>query len=150
MTTEGWLGGQCGRGRALTKLPAPGAVLVRSPAPPSMAVETAVDVRPGPAATFDGDRLRLPLQVTDGEVRRRFGRSELAAVEETVADLLRASGSVAVRFGDRAACRRVLPTASLGAIERRLLGATRREGATLVTWTSERPRDRSRYDAVIE
>lgn len=150
MTTGGWPEGQGGRERALTKLPAAGSVLVRSPAPPDVAVDVRVDVRPGTAATFDGDRLRFPFRVTDGEVRQRFGRDELPALEGAIADLLEDADSAAVRFGDRAACRRILPAASLDAVERRLLAATRREGRTLVAWTAEQPRAGSRYDAVID
>lgn len=150
MTTGRWPGGRGERGRALTKLPASGAILVRSSTPPAVAVDAHVDVRPGPAATFDGDRVRLRFRVSDGEVRHRFGRDEPAAIEEAIEGLLREADSAAVRFGDRATCRRVLPRASLEAIERRLLAAARKGGGTLVAWTAERPRERSRYDVVID
>lgn len=133
--------------RVLTTVPRPGAVLVASVEAPAVPGHRCVDVRPGPVATFDGDRIVLPLTVRCGDVRRRFARHEIPALEEAVSSLLRRDGA-AVRFGDRAACRRVLPTA---AVERRLAAAARREGETLVTWTSEEPDATApeRYDVVL-
>lgn len=135
-------------GRVLTTVPRPGAVLVTCPEAPTVAGRRSVDVVPGPVATFDGDRVALPLHVRCGDRRRRFARHELADVEALVTALLRRDGPAVVRFGDRAACRRVLPTAAL---ERRLGAAARRAGETLVTWTSEAPLARSPglYDAVL-
>ena len=57
-----------------------------------------------------------------------------------------------LRFGDRAACRRMLPDPSVDAIERRLVAAARRGAATLVTWTTgdARPEDGRTYDVVLD
>ena len=60
--------------------------------------------------------------------------------------------SVDVRFGDRAACRRLLGGVTTAAIERRLAATASAAEATLVTWT-HRPRrelDGRPYDVVDE
>ena len=168
MTTGGgsdeW-GGSAGRGeaRVLTKLPDRGTVLVRSDGPPAVPTNRCVDVRPGPFATFDGDRLRLSLSVRRGDELGRFGRHELPAVERAVASFLAGDpaggGSLAgepgpevVRFGDRAACRNCLPAPAVAAIERRLGAVARRRAGALLTWTSEAPRrvDYRTYDVVVD
>lgn len=147
-------------GVAVTKLPARGTVLVGSRAPPEVPTERCVDVRPGPVATFDGDRLEMSLSVLCGDDRRRFGRRELAAVERAVASLLVDAGRAAagnpgpevVRFGDRAACQSLLPTPAATAIERRLFAVASRRSGTLLTWTSAAPRagDYRTYDVVLD
>lgn len=200
----------------VTRLPSRGSVLVRSPSTPVVPGWRCVDVRPGPFATFDGDRFRTSLSVqADGE-RRRFDRWELADVEDAIAAFLgdgeppsgcqpppaapsdRALWPVdlddrqsvegrerpaveddelrlvdwdgshvvgrdglqvvdgderrAVRFGDRAACRRLLPGAAVDAIERRLGAAATRASAALLTWTSDGPRpgDHRTHDVVLD
>ena len=136
MPIEARPNGDGGRGALLTTVPRPGTVLLRSPSPPEVAVERCVDVRPGAAATFDGDRLWLPIQVRHDGERQRFERHELPSVGAAVARVLRRDGAAAIRFGDRSTCRRLLPAPVLEAIERRLAGIARREGETLVTWSA--------------
>ena len=145
---------------AVTKLPARGTVLVGARAPPEVPTERCVDVRPGPVATFDGDRLELSLTVVRGDERRRFTRHELPALERTVASLLVDAGRAAardrvpevVRFGDRAACRNVLPSPAVTTIERRLGAVACQLSGTLLTWTSAGPgsADYRTYDVVID
>ena len=162
MTTGGATAGRDGP-RVVTKLPDRGTVLVRSDAPPAVPTDRCVDVRPGPVATFDGDRLRLSLSVSRGDERRRFGRHELPAVERAVASFLaedaRGGGPTAsdrspelVRFGDRAACRNCLPAQAVAAIERRLGAVARRRSGALLTWTTGYPRrvDHDSYDVVVD
>ena len=158
MTTED--GPAAPDGLAVTKLPARGTVLVRSRAPPEVPTDRCVDVRPGSFATFDGDRLEMSLSVVYGSERRRFGRGELPAVEHAVASLLVDAGRAGaddrdpevVRFGDRAACRTLLPRPAAAAIERRLFAVASRRAGTLLTWTSRKPRavDYRTYDVVLD
>ena len=136
----------------LTRLPRPGWVLVSSPTTPAVPRGRCVDVRPGAAATFDGDRVWMPLLVTGAGERHRLDRSELPALEDVVLGLLETGRVDTVRFGDRAAYRRALSAAAVRAIERRLLSAARRTRATLLTWTGHVPRneDYRRYDVVVQ
>ena len=162
MTTGGEAAGRDGP-RVVTKLPDRGTVLVGSDAPPAVPTDRFVNVRPGPVATFDGDRLRLSLSVRRGDDRRRFGRHELPAVERAVASLLAESaadgrppandrGPEVVRFGDRSAFRAVLSTPAAVMIERRLGAVARRRSGTLLTWTTDAPRaaDYRTYDVVLD
>lgn len=132
------------RATVMTKLPDRGSMLVRASAPPAVPTGRCVDVRPGPFATFDGDRFQFSLSVRAGERRRQFDRWELPAIGEAVAASLRDIGTAddqvtepaVVRFGDRAALRRLLPTASVDAIERQLAAAVARESGVLLAWSS--------------
>lgn len=206
MTTEDGPSVPDGRARVVTRLPSRGSVLVRSPSTPVVPGWRCVDVRPGPFATFDGDRFRSSLSVRSGGEHRRFDRWELAAVEDAIAAFLgdgepadgkdspptassdrdpppvdtddrsgvagperpvvaedglrvknRDGGRVfeerrVVRFGDRAACRRLLPDAAVDSIERRLGAAASRASAALLTWTSDEPRtvDHRSHDVVLD
>ena len=156
------------RAREVTRLPDRGAVLVRSAGPPRVPADRCVDVRPGPFATFDGERFRTSLTMSVGDRRRRFAMSALPAVEDAVVAALGGEGSsgagghepetaggehrAVLRYGDRAACRRTLPDPAAEAIERRLAAAADRASSTLVTWTTgdPLPGDGRRYDVVLD
>lgn len=133
--------------------PDPGAraVLVRSRAPPELPALECVDVRPGPAAVFDGDRVRLSLSVAAGARRARVGWHDFAELEAALTRCLPPGASAAVRFGDRSACRAALGPARVAAVERRLVSTARRERVALVTWTGAPPHadDYRTYDAVV-
>lgn len=168
MTTEDGPAGRSARSTTVTTLPSGGRVLVRSAGVPAVPTERCVDVRPGPFATFDGDRLRSPVSVSGEDGRRRFARDELPAMEDAVVAFLRDGGptpgderdptdagghaGAVVRFGDRAACRRSLPDAAVETLERRLGVAAGRGGAALLTWTTAPPRpvDYGTYDVVLD
>lgn len=129
----------------------PGAVLVRSPAPPEVPSERCVDVRPGSVAAFDGAHVRLSLWVTDGRRRAPVGWRDRSALVRFVTAALQGTTGATVRFGDRALCRRVLGPAGVGAVERRLAAAARDHGATLVTWTAAPGgRGERAYDRVLD
>lgn len=127
------------------------AVLIVAPEPPELPSLDCVDVRPGPVAAFDGDRVGLSLTVVAEGVHRKIRWSALAELDATVARALPSGPDAVIRFGDRAACRSVLGDARLATVERQLVAVARREGATLVTWTGAPPRDTDvqAYDTVI-
>ena len=144
----------------VTTLPGRGTVLVRSPAPPEVPTDRCVDVRLGPVVTFDGDHLGMSLAVVRGSERRRVERRDLRALERAVASLLVDARLTAtdqrnpevVRFGDRAACRSLLPPPAATAVERQLFAVASRRSGTLLTWTSTAPRpaDYRTYDVVLD
>lgn len=90
---------------------------------------------PGPSGPGSDERSANDRATGDGE-SDAVGRAERAVL----------------RFGDRAACRRMLPDPSVDAIERRLEAAARRGAATLVTWTTgdAQPEDARTYDVVLD
>lgn len=127
-------------------------VLVCSAAGPPVGAERCVDVRPGVVATFDGDRVRLPLVVSGPEHRVRVAWIDHQGLDDAVSSKLAADPAEVVRFGDRSACRRLLGRVNTASVERRLAATARRAGAALVTWTA-RPRsdvDCQPYDVVVE
>lgn len=139
-------------GRTGRDPPPAGTTLVHSSNPPGAPSDGWVDVRPGLVATFDGDRVRLPLVVAAGRHRTAVGWTAGAELEATVATALRRTDTAAVRFGDRHACRTAVGAAGVAAIERRLAAVARREWASLITWTGASPRegDYRTYDTVVE
>lgn len=111
-----------------------------------------MDVRPGHAATFDGDRVRLPLSVTGAGRRRRIAWIDRRGLDVTVTSMLGPDTAGVVRFGDRSVCRRLLGRVNTASVERRLAATARAAGALLVTWT-DRPRrevDSTWYDVVVD
>lgn len=116
-------------------------VLVRSPTPPSVASDLCVDVRPGAAATFDGDHVRFPLSVVDDESVARLDWSDLSGLEAVVEARLRGEHSATIRFGDRSMCQTAIGADGVAAVERRLASVARRAQARLVTWTRATPSD---------
>jgi hypothetical protein len=129
----------------------PRAVLIRSPAPPELPAIECIDIRPGAAATFDGDRVQLSLSVRAEDHRRCIGWRDFAALETALTRVLPLESAAVVRFGDRSACRAALGPDRVAAVERQLVATVRREGAVLVTWTGAPPRDADYrvYDAVV-
>lgn len=127
-------------------------VLVRATTPPSLPTGRCVDVRPAAFATFDGDRVRFALTVTDGSVRERVDWADPAGLEAAVTSALGPRTGAAVRYGDRLAIRTVLDTDRTRAIERQLEATAAAHGATLVTWTSGEPRpvDHRTCDLVVD
>lgn len=111
----------------------------RSTEPPPVGDAPVIDVRPGAAASFDGDRVRLTLWVVGGGRRSRVPWARLAELEATVTAELGRGPATVVRFGDRAACRAALGPAGVAAVERRLAAAARAAGARLVTWSGDPP-----------
>jgi hypothetical protein len=127
-------------------------VLVCSAAAPPLGAEGCVDVRPGAVATFDGDRVRLPLAVSTPGHRVRVAWIDHRGLDDAVSRMLAADTAEVVRFGDRAACRGLLGRANTATVERRLAATARAAAATLVSWT-DRPRsevDSRPYDVVVE
>lgn len=132
-------------------LAAGAAVLVRAAAPPPVD-ERVVDVVPGAAATFDGDRVRGALVVSapDPGPRERHARAELPAALAATRRLLREHDATVLRLGNRAALAAFRQAAAVGRIERRFAAAADAEGASLLTWTDREPRgDDGLYDAVV-
>lgn len=126
-------------------------MLVCSAAPP-LGAERCVDVRPGAVATFDGTRVRLPLTVSTPGRRVQVAWIDHHGLDDAVSSMLAAETAGVVRFGDRAACRRLLGRANTATVERRLAATARAAAATLVSWT-DRPRsevDGRSYDVVVE
>lgn len=137
---------------ALADLPAAGQILVRSDTPPAVPSEQYIDVRTGGVATFDGERVRLPLWISDGRDRVSIDWSELGKLDATVAGRLRGGTVEVIRFGGRASCRLAVGSAGVASIERRLAETARDARATLVTWTVAAPRDGDyrTYDEVLD
>lgn len=130
--------------------PFPATVLVRDDAPPTVFGYRCVDVRPGTLATFDGDRVSLPLTVRTGARETRVSWRDVDGLEHAVADYLGGPKPTILRFGDRAACRAALGSAGVGTIERRLAATARAGRAVLLTWTTaDGDRDVRGYDAVV-
>ncbi|MFB6354744.1 MAG: hypothetical protein ABEJ92_11750 [Halobacteriales archaeon] len=130
--------------------PFPATVLVQCTDPPSVFGYRCVDVRPGTLATFDGDRVSLPLTVRTESRRTRVSWRDVDGLERAVAGYLVGSEPTVLRFGDRAACRAALGPAGVGTIERRLAATARAGRAALLTWTTaEGDREVRGYDAVI-
>lgn len=136
----------------LTKLPGPGTVLVRAEEPPLTAAPSAVDVRPGPHAVFDGLRHHGTVHVRTDDGGEAFDTAALGSVGESVGRALDERGVDVVRFGDRASCHAVWPRATVVALERVLRRAAVGQGTTLVTWTSGAARrtDGAAYEVVID
>lgn len=151
MTTEGARRPGGGERPVLVDVPSAGRVLVRSTRPPEVPDDRCVDVRPGGVATFDGDRVRLSLWVSDGDTRVPVAWTDLDGLEAAVTASLREGGG-SIRFGGRDACRSALGTAAVEAVECRLGDIARRRDATLVSWTVAAPRDGDyrTYDVVLD
>lgn len=127
-------------------------VLVCSAAAPPLGAERCVDVCPEAVATFDGDRVRLPLTVSTPGRRVQVAWIDHHGLDDAVSSMLATGTAGVVRFGDRAACRRLLGRANTATVERRLASTARAAAATLVSWT-DRPRsevDSGPYDVVVE
>lgn len=136
-----------------TAWPSEKAVLVRAPTAPDVD-GVAVDVRPGPVTTFDGDRPRGVLVVAAPArgVRETHPRDGVPDVVAAARRLLLEHDGEVLRLGNRACLWEFRPESTVRAIERRLADVARSGGATLVTWTDREPRqdDAAVYDAVVE
>lgn len=127
-------------------------VLVCAAGRPPDGTGRTVDVRPGTVATFDGDRLRLPLTVAGADRRTRVAWIDRTGLDAAVSAMLEAESAGVVRFGDRSVCRRLLGPDTTAAVERRLAATARAAGARFITWTTRHRRevDSTSYDVVVD
>lgn len=130
-----------------------GSILVRASTTPSVE-RCSVDVRPGIATTFAGDRPRDPFHVTvsDHGVHETYSRDRFVAVVSAVGRLLREHDATVVRLGNRRHLASFRPASTVRDLERRIAAGAAAEGATLLTWTDGelRPDDPSIYDRIVE
>ena len=114
---------------------------------------TPVDVRPGLAITFAGDRPRGNYRITvpGRDVRETCPRERFAELVGMVRQLVREHEATVVRLGNRRQMMSFRPVSSVRDLEQRFATLTSEEGATLITWTDELlPEDPSIYDRIIE
>lgn len=114
---------------------------------------TSVDVRPGLATTFAGDRPRGNYHVTvpGRDVRETCPHERFAKVVRIARRLVREHEATVVRLGNRRQMVSFRPVSSARDLEDRFATLASEEGATLVTWTDELlPEDPSIYDRIVE
>lgn len=124
--------------------------LVQAETHPEAGDEQLLDVRPGAATAFDGDRFWSTFQFVYGEQDSQlFGREEVGEALDAAIAHVRDGGTV--RMGNRARLRHDWSMTTIRSFEEKLAAAAAETDGSLLTWTVDDPEpdDDELYEVVV-